>query len=294
MLIQTQQGQKLEHHITIDQPNTVAVDILAQKSGLSKQKIKEAMVKGAVWHTKGNKTLRIRRAKKVLHKGEALHVYYDPAVLNKLPPEPMLVADEQYYSVWNKPYGMLSQGSKWGDHCTIARWAETHLEPKRNSFIVHRLDRAANGLIVIAHQKNAAAALSKLFQERQVDKSYRIWVHGDFRNHSASDSSQISVESNIDGRHAKSLFQFVQYNEAKHYSELDVSIETGRKHQIRRHIAELGYPVVGDRLYGNASDYEDLQLSAYRLSFNCPFTKKTKSYLLSEFSCTTHNITYSF
>ncbi len=54
------------------------------------------------------------------------------------------------------PYGMLSQGSKWSDHCTIARFAQQHLTPERPVFIVHRLDRAATGLILIAHSKKTS------------------------------------------------------------------------------------------------------------------------------------------
>ena len=64
-------------------------------------------------------------------------------------------------------------------------------------------------------------------------------------------------------------------------SVLDVNIDSGRKHQIRRHIAFLGHPICGDRLYGNGDNSKDLQLSAYYLAFCCPFTKRQKEYTLS-------------
>lgn len=168
---------RFEKHIEVGQTNSVAVDLLAAETGLSKQKIKQIMQKGAVWISKCKHTQRLRRAKKAIKIGETLHIYYDPKVLEMTPPEPELIFDQGRYSVWNKPYGLLSQGSKWGDHCTITRWAEQHLKPQRVSFVVHRLDRAASGLIVIAHEKGAAAELSKLFQHREVDKRYQIWVH---------------------------------------------------------------------------------------------------------------------
>ncbi|RKZ94879.1 MAG: RNA pseudouridine synthase, partial [Gammaproteobacteria bacterium] len=63
-------------------------------------------------------------------------------------------------------------------------------------------------------------------------------------------------------------------------SLLDVTIETGRKHQIRRHSAELVYPVVGDRLYGKEGDTEDLKLTAYFLAFECPYSHTQKSFNL--------------
>ena len=117
-----------------------AVDLLAGATGFSRQRIKQIMQKGAVWVTLAsggeNNAQRLRRAKKVLHPGDTLHLYYDEKILSEEPPTPELIADEGTYSVWYKPYGLRSQGSKWSDHCTIARWAETHLEPQRPAFVV--------------------------------------------------------------------------------------------------------------------------------------------------------------
>jgi tRNA pseudouridine32 synthase/23S rRNA pseudouridine746 synthase len=270
---------RFEKHIEVTQRDNIAVDFLAAETGLSKQLIKQLMQKGAIWQTIGKKTQRLRRAKKSLRQGATLHLYYDKAVLDMIPPEPTLLVDEGQYSVWHKPYGMLSQGSKWGDHCTITRWAEQHLLPQRNSFTVHRLDRAANGIIIVAHEKKAAAALSDLFQRRQIDKRYRIWVHGQFDNEITLDKPA-SIDSEIDGRQAKSHFSFVEYDAEKNQSLLDVSIETGRKHQIRRHSAELGFPVVGDRLYSDITVADDLQLTAYYLAFQCPFYHKQQVFNL--------------
>ena len=268
--------QRFEKHIEVISNATVAVDLIAADTGLSKQVVKQVMQKGAVWLSKGKRTQRLRRAKKSLKQGEIVHIYYDQNVLAKTPAEPTLIIDEGKYSIWNKPYGLLSQGSKWGDHCTITRWAEQQLKPQRNSFVVHRLDRAANGLIIVAHEKNAAAALSKLFQDRQVEKRYQIWVHGQF-DPKASKENPISINSDIDGRNAVSHFSVIKYNEEQDRTLLEVNIETGRKHQIRRHASELGFPVVGDRLHGREGDKEDLQLKAYYLSFKCPYSYSQKT-----------------
>jgi tRNA pseudouridine32 synthase/23S rRNA pseudouridine746 synthase len=262
---------RFEKHIEVYQAKGVAVDLLAAEIPLSKQKIKQVMLKGAVWLSKGKHTQRLRRAKRVIKKGETLHFYYDSNVLDMTPPEPELIFDQGRYSIWNKPYGLLSQGSKWGDHCTLTRWAEQHLSPQRVSFVVHRLDRAANGLIIIAHEKGAAAALSILFQQRKMDKRYQIWVHGQF-SIEATSAKPIKVDSDIDGRKAISYFNLIDYDADRDRSLIDVSIDTGRKHQIRRHSALLGFPVIGDRLYGISNDKEDLQLTAYSLAFTCPYS----------------------
>lgn len=271
-----------EKHIIVTQSGQLAVDILAAETGLSKQLLKKVMLKGAVWLTTGKRTQRLRRAKRQLQAAQTLHIYYDPMVLEREPDVPDLVADFGHYSIWNKPYGLLSQGSKWGDHCTITRWAEQHLTPQRNAFVVHRLDRAANGLIIVAHEKQAAALLSALFQNRQVDKRYRIWVEGIFPA-TATQTNPVKVNDVLDERHALSYFTLIEHDTARQRSLLDVKIETGRKHQIRRHVASLGYPVVGDRLYGEISRRENLQLQAYFLAFRCPFTSEQRCFnLLAE------------
>lgn len=259
-----------ELHITVDNAQANAVDILAEASGLSKQKLKLIMQRGAVWLTRSGHTQRLRRAKKALQLNDEIHLYYAPAVFEQQPSPAILIADEGDYSVWHKPYGMLSQGTKWGDHTSITRWAEQNLEPQRNAFIVHRLDRAATGLIMVAHSKKAAASLSALFEQRQVDKRYQAVVEG----HWAEDKR---IEQAIDDKPAVSHVRCLETKGSK--SLVEVKIETGRKHQIRKHLSKAGFPIVGDRLYGNA-DGLDLQLCSVFLGFVCPISAETRSYEL--------------
>ena len=267
----------IESHVTVELPDQNAVDLLQQATGLSKQRIKMAMAQGAVWVTRGSNTQRLRRAKRALRVGDEVHLYYDAEILAEIPAEPTLIADVGGYSVWNKPYGLRSQGSKWGDHCTVARWAERHLQPERPAFTVHRLDRAANGLILVAHSKRIAAALAELFRERKVEKRYRALVAGDFSSH----ATPLRVEQPIDDKAAISEFSLQDVCDDGARSVVDARIETGRKHQVRRHLAELGHPVVGDRLYGTGeADGVDLQLTAYLLAFRCPLADRPVEYRL--------------
>lgn len=268
----------IETHVLIESPADSPIDLLERATGLSRQRIKLAMNQGAVWLTRGRNTQRLRRAKRVLRAGDEVHLYYDAEILAEIPAVPTLVADLGDYSVWHKPYGLRSQGSKWGDHCTVTRYAARHLQPERPAFTVHRLDRAANGLILVAHSKSMAAALSELFRERRVDKRYRALVAGDF----SAQPDPLRVEQSIDGKEAVSEFSFQQLCDNGRHSFLNVRIETGRKHQIRRHLAGLGHPVVGDRLYGTGKeDGVDLQLTAYLLAFHCPVNDEAVEYRLS-------------
>lgn len=248
---------------------------------MSRRQLKRAMEHGAVWLGSGGKPRRFRRAKRQLLPGEVLYLYYDSKVLAEKPPVAELISDEGGYSVWYKPYGMRSQGSRWGDHTTIGRWAEKNLEPQRNAYLVHRLDRAASGLILLAHGKRTAALLSKLFASRQVEKTYAVIVRGSF----PSDEGGVLIDEPLDGKHATSRAWLREYDAANQWSLLQVRIETGRKHQIRRHLAGLGYPVAGDRLYGNSDSRSDLQLQAVALGFTDPQSKTPKVFELPARYC---------
>lgn len=267
----------IETHLLIESQEDSALDLLHRASGLSKQRIKRAMSRGAVWVTRGSNTQRLRRVKRKLRIGDEVHLYYDKKILAEIPAEPTLIADVGAYSVWRKPYGLRSQGSKWGDHCTVVRWAEGHMQPERPAFTVHRLDRAANGLILIAHTRSVAAALAELFARRAVEKRYLALVAGDF----SAQPNPLRIENPVDEKEAVSEFSLRQVSADGGRSLVDVCIETGRKHQIRRHLAELGHPVLGDRLYGTGEEDEvDLQLTAYLLAFHCPVNDESVVYRL--------------
>ncbi len=264
---------RLEYHVTVEDASSAPVDLLCNDSGLSRGAVKDAMSKGAVWITRGKNTQRLRRVKRRLAVGDELHLYYDPNVLSEQAAEPELIDDAGCYSVWNKPYGLRSQGSKWGDHCTVVRRAEQRLD--RSALTVHRLDRAASGLIVVAHGRRAAAELSRQFRDREVNKSYRVRVHGEFPD------AELTVDAPLDGK--PSVSHFCRIGTEDGQSLVRVNIETGRKHQVRRHLADTGFPVVGDRMYGQGErDGQDLQLKAVELGFRHPQTGEAMRYLLKE------------
>ena len=268
--------QRTEYHIEVNETGANAVELLASETELSKQKIKQAMQKGAVWLSNNKGTHRLRRQSKKLTSGTTLHFYFDPAVLNENVDDAILVADEGAYSVWYKPRGMLSQGSKWSDHCAINRWIEQNLEPQRPAFIVHRLDRFASGLILIAHKKKIATALADLFQQKRINKQYKVIVHGMFAN------DTVTYRNDIDNKPAISHVSLLQYDEVSDTSLVQVDIETGRKHQIRIHLSEAEFAVVGDRLFGNYEGNADLQLTAVKLSFTSPVDGTEKTYILED------------
>jgi len=273
--------QQFEWHIkAANEVDCPAITLLehhcqSQAVKLSKAELKQAISKGALWLTPAKnkkQTQRLRRLKKKLSIGDELHFYYNNEVLAKPVPQAQLIADLVDYSVWYKPYGMLSQGSKWSDHCTITRFAQQHLPNERPAFIVHRLDRAATGLMLVAHSKKAVRALSSMFEHHQLEKHYQIVVHGD---HSVRAQPEV-IATDVDGKSARSTFTCLAYDSYADRSLIKVKIDSGRKHQIRIHAASIGMPVVGDRLHGIADENENtnLQLCAVSLRFTCPLPVK--------------------
>ncbi|MCS5589265.1 MAG: RluA family pseudouridine synthase [Candidatus Thioglobus sp.] len=261
--------QRIIEQKIINQSNqALLIDVLADATPLSKQVLKSALDKGCVWLKSGKKTNRVRRVKKLLKVGDEVFIYFNEKILSSIPSEPELLLDKKDYSIWFKPAGVFAQGSKWGDHCSLTRLVEKSLD--KNSFVVHRLDRATSGIMMVAHTKHTARDLSKLFADRKINKTYLAVVEGKF----SASADKLTITEKIDGKSAFSHVKLLTCINDK--SLLEVNIETGRKHQIRKHLSGINYPIIGDRLYGSADkNYpEDLQLQAIHLKFNCPIDNK--------------------
>lgn len=238
--------------------------------------LKKAMTHGAVWWQQGKRQERLRRATRALPAGTMLHVHYDANILAITPPTPQLLADEQHYSVWKKPAGLLAQGTLQGDHCSLLRLVELQLQ--RPAFLVHRLDREANGLMLIAHTGKAAAALSALFQQRDgIAKHYQATVQGQPNIRHLPHR----IDAPLDGKPCITWIDDITAHD-NNTSTLSLRIDTGRKHQIRRHLAGLGHPVCGDVRYGATAlpARATLNLTACRLTFRCPLTGMARDYAL--------------
>ena len=161
--------------------------------------------------------------------------------------------------------------------------------PARRPGIVHRLDRDTSGLIVVARHAEAQSVLQRQFRARTVEKAYLALLHGRL---SPPEGNQGVVDLPIgrdlrnrqrmavveDGRRAITRyvvrrFLFAQHGAREDYTEVEVRPVTGRTHQIRVHFAHLGYPVVGDRVYGRRKQRIACPrqfLHACRLGFHRP------------------------
>ena len=102
----------LEKTFIINQKSQ-ALEVISECVNLSKSIIKDAMEKGSVWLDDGSKVSRIRRSKNEVLPGQTIYLYYDEQILSKIPAKPLLIDSMKTYSVWFKPKGIFSQGSKW-------------------------------------------------------------------------------------------------------------------------------------------------------------------------------------
>jgi tRNA pseudouridine32 synthase/23S rRNA pseudouridine746 synthase len=247
-----------------------ACELIAARAGLAKSRVKDAMCKGAVWLTgKRGGRKRLRKATAQPGVGDVLELSYDPRLLAVKPPVARCLHDARHYSIWLKPAGLLAQGTDYGDHCSLVRQAEVHFRLKRPVLPVHRLDREATGLMILAHTKAAAAKLSKLLQDNGIDKQYRITVLG------RPSPEQGEIELPLDKKPAITQYTLTSHDSASDTSVVEVTLQTGRLHQIRRHFALLGHPVLGDPKYGVGNkNTTGMELVAHHLAFRCPFTRK--------------------
>jgi tRNA pseudouridine32 synthase/23S rRNA pseudouridine746 synthase len=93
---------------------------------------------------------------------------------------------------------MVSQGTKYGDHCSLLRQAGLFFNPRRETFPVHRLDREAAGLMLIAHSRDSASKLSALFHRQMMVKEYQVEIFGNIEEADHSGS----IELLLDGKPA--------------------------------------------------------------------------------------------
>jgi len=184
--------------------------------------------------------------------------------------------------VVNKPAGLLcvpGRGEEKQD-CLIRR---VQLEFPE-ALVVHRLDMATSGLLILARNQAAQASLSRQFQLRQVKKRYIAVVNGLL----TQDSGEINLplladwpnrplqKVDIDrGKSALTYFRVLYRNAHDNCSALELSPVTGRTHQLRVHMQSIGHPILGDRLYDDvdrASQFTRLYLHASELQITHPFS----------------------
>ncbi len=228
------------------------------------------------WIKEGNVTVNDQVIQKTRHTVQA----DDSMVINITPTEqitakaeaiPLLIIDEdEYLLVVNKPVGLIVHpGAGNPDHTLVNAllYHAPQLSHLPRAGIVHRLDKDTSGLLVVAKTIEMHNALIKLMQARKIKREYRALVCGKVISGGTIDAPM--------GRHKTQRTKMAVVNDGRsaitHYrvlkpfschTLLSVQLETGRTHQIRVHMAHLGYPIVGDRVYARQRIYPSLTVEA--------------------------------
>jgi len=187
-----------------------------------------------------------------------------------------IVFQDDFLLIINKPGGIATNGNR---HKTVENLVQSRADKKQKDALprpvaAHRIDVPTKGLVVLAKTKKALAGMGKLFQQRQVQKTYYAITHGKMK-------AMGRIDSPVGGKKAITEFvteRAVASRKFGHFSLVKLTPETGRTHQLRIHLQEQGHLIVGDKQYAGEQRTirgKGLFLCATALAFRHPITGKS-------------------
>lgn len=264
--------------------NSVRLDIfLAAASGLSRRGVRKLISEGLVWR----QGRALRQQSKALQEGDVIDLLLAEAEIPNKPWRPLplsIVFEDRDLIAVNKPGGLLSQPIRDGENSEDAMdrrlLSALSLREGRRAFLrmVHRLDRPTSGLMIFARSPQALPMLDKAWRGGRVRRLYLAvlsgrpsWIREDIDRPIARDpGGSWRFRCDSGGRPAETRFRVLF--QAKNSALTMAELKSGRTHQVRVHAAELGYPVLGDRLYGAPDDAAGVLLHAWGISLPHPRT----------------------
>ncbi len=206
-----------------------------------------------------------------------------------------ILYEDNHLIVINKPAGILVQGDKTGDE-PLTEYIKKYLKKKYNKpgnvflGLPHRLDRPTSGVLVLAKTSKALTRLNKIFQNNEAKKIYWAIVdkkppkNTDILEHYLKKNQQknksFAYEKPIKGS-KKAILEYKLKAKSDHYYLLEITLHTGRHHQIRAQLAKIGIHIKGDLKYGARRSNPDgsIALHARSISFIHPVKKEPMTFI---------------
>jgi 23S rRNA pseudouridine1911/1915/1917 synthase len=172
--------------------------------------------------------------------------------------------EDEHLVVVNKPAGLLSAPTPEGDGGNLQTLLGRRTQPQASIYVVHRLDLQTSGVLVYAKSSYCNDKLSELFRTHSLTRRYDVLAGGD------PSKDEFSVQQSLGGKPA--LTHFRRLTQYAGFCHLEATLETGRTHQIRRHLRSRGLSVLGDAEYGGRETWHPrrLGLHAKHLAFVHP------------------------
>lgn len=186
--------------------------------------------------------------------------------------------------VVNKKRGIKTHPNKPQEIGTLLNFCEGYLNKfNQHAYMIHRLDQETSGAIIVGKNPAVVPILVRLIKKKTIHRTYLAWVNGIFHQKMGKINLPIGYDQTdkrkrkINGPNAKkALTEYQVIKEYKNKSLVEINIQTGRTHQIRVHMQAMGHPIIGDPLYNEKNNVDNMLLHSWKLKLITPYYMQTK------------------
>ncbi|SDH56072.1 RluA family pseudouridine synthase [Desulfosporosinus hippei] len=224
-----------------------------------------------------------------LQEGQQVVVNWNKVLIEKQPEGLNIIYEDPYLIIIEKQAGLLSIATDSEKEQTAYSILSDHVkkrDPKNKIFVLHRLDRETSGVMMFAKSEKIQQMMQKSWKETVLERTYVAVVEGFVNKEQGTITSWLTeskafimYSSRTPNGGQKAITHYKVLKKNKHYSLLEVNLETGRKNQIRVHMKDIGHSVIGDKKYGSTKQpIARLGLHARVLAFKHPISGEEVRY----------------
>lgn len=224
----------------------------------------------------------VRIGKTLLQPGDRVEIG-EKVFVTRLPQDLEILYEDEHLLVINKTANLLTIATEKEKEETVYAYLSAYVkekQPDNKIFVVHRLDKKASGVLVFARSEEMKEKLQAQFETHDIERVYIAIVEGRVKDEGGTVQSYLAenraYKVYVTDDEEVGKLAITNYRVAKRtagYTWLEITTQTGRKHQIRVHLAGLGHPIIGDKEYGSKKNpLQRLGLHASRLGFVHPVT----------------------